>query len=756
MYIPYQERTHTNMEEHKVIIVSNRLPVKVEIRNEELIYHTSEGGLATGLGSIYREGNNVWVGWPGAFIEDEKIQQTITQDFAQQNLHPVMLSEEEITRYYDGFSNDTLWPLFHYFPSYANYAQEDWEAYRKVNQKFADAVCAIAAPHDVIWIQDYQLLLVPQMVRAAMPDVSIGFFQHIPFPSYEVFRLIPWRDQLLKGVLGADLIGFHTYDDVRHFMSAAIRITNTQANANEIVMDERTIIVDAFPMGIDYGKYSESVNHPVTKRNQQKLHQLMQEKKLMISIDRLDYSKGIPQRLQAYELFLRKYPEFKEQVIFLQLVVPSRDQVPQYATLKEEINRLVSDINAQYGTLTWQPIHYFYRSFPLEMLSAIYASADIALVTPLRDGMNLVCKEYIASKADQKGVLILSEMAGASKELYEALIINPTNKEAVAEAIREALLMPEEEQIRRMELLQKTVKTFNIQHWVENFMNKLTEVKLKQEQLSTRIITPQFETIIAAKYRAAAKRLIFLDYDGTLVNFHTDPLKALPDEDLIKLLTDLYSDPANKVVIISGRKKETLENWIGYMPIDIIAEHGAWLRETGSEWFIANDLSKDWKNEFYPLLKQFEARTPGSFIEEKDYSLAWHYRKADKGLGELRAREMVGNLKYAAANLGLQILEGNKVIEIKSANINKGNAAKEWLKKYPGDFAIAIGDDYTDEDTFKAMPETATTIKVGAGISSATYFLKNPDHVRSFLKKLIRTPSGNNAEEEQETVLIKN
>ncbi|RYZ46886.1 MAG: bifunctional alpha,alpha-trehalose-phosphate synthase (UDP-forming)/trehalose-phosphatase, partial [Sphingobacteriales bacterium] len=524
------------MEAQKVIIVSNRLPVKIEIKNSSLIYHNSEGGLATGLGSVYKEGNNVWVGWPGAFVEDKDLQETIRKDFAQQNLVPVHLTAQEIERYYDGFSNDTLWPLFHYFPSYANYAQQDWEAYQQVNQKFADAVKSIAGPGDIIWVQDYQLMLVPQMIRAAMPDVSIGFFQHIPFPSYEVFRLIPWRDQLLKGLLGADLIGFHTYDDVRHFMSAATRITHTLANANEMVLDERTIIVDAFPMGIDYEKYSQSVYDPITIRNGQKLHQLMGDKKLMISIDRLDYSKGIPQRLQAYELFLRKFPEFKERVIFLQLVVPSRDQVAHYAALKEEINRLVSEINAKYGTLNWQPIHYFYRSFPLEMLSAIYASADIALVTPLRDGMNLVSKEYVASKPDKKGVLILSEMAGASKELYEAIIINPTNKEAVAEAIHEALLMPEEEQIRRMELLQQTVKTFNIQHWVDNFMNKLTEVKLKQEQLSTRIITPQFEQVLTNEYKEAAQRLIFLDYDGTLVPFHTDPLKALPDEDLMALL----------------------------------------------------------------------------------------------------------------------------------------------------------------------------------------------------------------------------
>ncbi|PSK91015.1 bifunctional alpha,alpha-trehalose-phosphate synthase (UDP-forming)/trehalose-phosphatase [Taibaiella chishuiensis] len=744
------------MKDRKTIIVSNRLPVRVEIKDEEWNYHQSEGGLATGLGSMFKEGNNVWIGWPGASIPDQRIRQIITRDFRAQHLYPVMLSPEEIEHYYDGFSNDTLWPLFHYFPSYANYDPEDWEYYQAVNQKFADAVLDIAEPGDIIWIQDYQLMLVPEMVRRANPGVTVGFFQHIPFPSYEVFRLLPWRDALLKGLMGADLIGFHTFDDVRHFMSAAMRIANTQSNANEIVLDDRSVVVDAFPMGIDYEKYRDNVLNSKTKRNEHKLHQLMGDKKLMIAIDRLDYSKGIPQRLEAFELFLRDNPQFREQVIFLQLVVPSRDTVKQYATLKEEINRLVSEINAKYGSLSWQPIHYFYRSFPIEMLSALYASADIALVTPVRDGMNLVCKEYIASRLDKTGVLILSEMAGASKELYEALQINPTDKQAVAAAIREALLMPEAEQIRRMEALQQTVERFNIHHWVSNFMEKLNEVKHKQEQLSTRIITPQFEQHIKSQYDSATQRLIFLDYDGTLMPFHDDPLKVAPDEDLINLLKDLYEDEHNKVVVISGRKKETLEQWIGYLPIDIIAEHGAWFRKNGGSWELANDLSKDWKHEFYPLLKQFEMRTPGSFVEEKDYSLAWHYRRVDKAWGEVRAKEMINNLKYAAADLGLQLLEGNKVIEIKSANINKGNAAKEWLKQYPADFIVTIGDDQTDEDTFKAMPEGAFTIKVGAGISSATYYLKNPAEVRSFLRRLIDRDSRRHEDEGITTSLIKN
>lgn len=730
------------MNAQKTIIVSNRLPIKIEIKDDEWVYHNSEGGLATGLGSIYQKGDNVWVGWPGAHIENDSIRYIINKDLTAKKLCPVILDKKEIELYYDGFSNDTLWPLFHYFPSFAKYKKTEWAAYQSVNQKFANAVLKIAQPQDVIWIHDYQLMLVPQMVRKAMPDVSIGFFQHIPFPSYEVFRLLPWRDQLLQGLLGADLIGFHTYDDVRHFISGIGHIANIQVNANEIIWQNRNIVADAFPISIDYKKYNSTVFKSQTERNQQRLHQMIGERKLIISIDRLDYSKGIPERLIAFEEFLKKYPQYKEKVILLQLVVPSRDTVKQYATLKKEINRLVADINARYGTLSWQPIHYFYQSFPLEMLSALYTVADIALVTPMRDGMNLVCKEYIASRVRHDGVLILSEMAGASKELFDALIINPNNTEEVADAIFEALTMSQEEQRRRMVQLQNTVSTFDIHLWVNNFMKKLSEVKEKQRMFDTKMLTEGLKAKIATRYNEAKKRLLFLDYDGTLVPFKTDPLKASPDAALINFLSVLSSDPKNKVVIISGRKKETLEEWLGKMPIDIIAEHGAWTKENGKEWITANLMGSGWKEHFLPLLQQYELNTPGAFIEEKDYSLAWHFRKVDPGLANLRSREMIANLKFSLANFGLQLLEGNKVLEIKNAAINKGHAASQWLERSDADFIMAIGDDLTDEDTFKAMPDNAFSIKVGSGISAAGYFVNSTEEVRCLLK-LLSMESGN-------------
>lgn len=732
-------------ERQKTIIVSNRLPIKIgKGSGKDRSYKNSEGGLATGLGSIYQEGDNVWVGWPGTFVRNAAERSQIQKDFRSRNLFPVFLSQEEIEGYYDGFSNDMLWPLFHYFPSYAHYDLHYWEAYWAVNQKFAQAVLSIAGPDDIIWIHDYQLLLLPAMLRDAMPQATIGFFQHIPFPSYEVFRLIPWREQLLKGMLGADLIGFHTYDDVRHFMSAATRIVPIVALTNEIVLEDRRVTADAFPMGIDYKKYSQQAPTSRKEWSKHQLQRLKGDKKLIVSVDRLDYSKGIPQRLAAIDRFLTKYPVFRERVVFFQLVVPSRDQVKQYAELKEEIDRWVAEINARHGTFSWQPIQYFYRAFSLEMLGSLYAQADAALVTSLRDGMNLVCKEYIASRSRSDGVLILSEMAGASKELYEAISINPTDKEGMADAMHQALGMDAGEQIRRMTAMQQVVMRFNIHHWVETFIDTLHEVKQKLQLLNTRKLTKEIEGHQQTAYRKARSRLLFLDYDGTLVPFQTDPLAAYPDPELLALLERLCSDPANRLVIISGRKKDTLDNWLQGLALDIIAEHGAWLKRQDEDWRPAHGLTNEWKDVFAPLLKKYELRTPGTFIEEKSFSLAWHYRKTEKGLGELRARELVEDLKYRAATMGLQILEGNKVLEVKSMHINKGNAAKEWLKRYPRtEFVCAIGDDQTDEDTFKAMPKRAITIKVGQGISAATYFLKNAFEARRYLAGLAGAGAGN-------------
>ncbi|RZL04803.1 MAG: trehalose-phosphatase, partial [Hymenobacter sp.] len=450
--------------------------------------------------------------------------------------------------------------------------------------------------------------------------------------------------------------------------------------------------------------------------------------------------KGIAQRLRAFDQLLQRYPEWRGQVSLVMLVVPSRDQVAQYAALKEEIDELVGRINSQYRTIGWNPILYFYRSLPLEELAALYNLAEVALVTPMRDGMNLVAKEFIASKLDQRGVLILSERAGAARELSDAILINPTDINQLVEAMHDALVLPEEDQVTRMKAMQALVKRYNVFSWTKLFMNQLAYTKMKQHTLATEMLTVNATNQLLADFEAAAgqQRLLLLDYDGTLVPFHPNPQLARPGEELRLLLRALSELPDTRVVIISGRDRTTLQNWLGDLPIDFIAEHGVWLRTAGEDWQLFQPLRNDWKRELRPVLELYVARTAGSFIEEKDYSLVWHYRRADADLGEVRAREMLSHLSFMTANTDLQVLEGNKVVEIKNAGLNKGTAAARWLERYPPAFALALGDDRTDEDTFRAMPPEAYTVRVGTGARSlARFHLASPTEVRQLLRKLL-------------------
>lgn len=719
----------------KTIIVSNRLPVKITQDEGEYRFSASEGGLATGMGSIFKHGQGKWIGWPGIEITEEKDREMIADKLADDGLIPVFLTQEEINQYYEGFSNGILWPIFHYYVSvYTVYKQSDWEYYLQVNEKFRDLILQYAEPGDVVWVHDYQLLLLPALLRAEMPDISVGFFLHIPFPSHELFRMIPWRYELLEGLMGADLIGFHTFEDVRHFTGTVARILPVTVNANIINTGDRLVVAESFAMGIDYQKYASLPLQKEVKENIASIKETFKGSRIILSIDRLDYSKGIIQRLQAFEEILTKHPEYIEKVVLYMIVVPSRDTVPQYAHLRDEIDKKVGSINALYRKMDWTPIHYYYRPFPIEMLSALYSTADVCLVTPLRDGMNLVSKEYVASRTHDDGVLILSEMAGASKELIDALIVNPNNLAEVCEAIIYALNMPIEEQRERMRQMRQLVAKFNVSHWANIFIDRLKEVKQMQRSMQTRHVSGATEQSIVKRYFKTRRRIIFMDYDGTLVGFKSNILQAKPDEQLLELMDKLSDDPANDLVLISGRQHKNLQDWFGGKNIYLIAEHGAWYKQQNTPWHKIPGLSDSWKQDILPILDTYVDRTPGSFIEEKSFSLVWHYRNAQKGLGELRASELTNNLKFIVADKGLQLLQGDKVLEVKNIEVNKGKAALSLVENKDYDFIIAFGDDHTDEDVFKCLPDSAVTIKVGSNVSAAKFYMRNPTEVRKLLE----------------------
>ncbi len=718
------------------LIISNRLPVKIERKKSKLKFTPSEGGLATGLGSFYKENGSWWIGWPGIIPKNEKEEELIRQELKKLNLIPIFLTEKEIKGYYEGFSNAILWPLCHYRPSYVELKQEFWLSYVEVNKKFAEAALPFIEQNTRVWVHDYQLMLVPNFIRELKETCSIGYFHHIPFPPIELFKMLPWRDELLEGLLGADLIGFHTYENVDNFLDSCSGVLNLQNNINSLKINGRKVLVDVFPMGIDYEKYKNQALDTETKEYSKHIKELYHNQKIILSVDRLDYSKGILQRLTAFEILLNAHPELHGQILLYMLIVPSRDQVNQYKKLRNEIDRKVGNINAVYGKPGWQPIAYFYNSLPFHALSALYVAADVCWVTSLYDGMNLVAKEYIASKQETKGVLVISEFAGASKELSDALVINPYAVQRTSRTLYDAISMEDEEKDERMHASQAIVSKFTVHHWVNLFMQRLEEIKNEQRHELARKVREKVENDIKSGYNASKKRLILLDYDGTLVGFNKNADKAVPTPEVYAVLDKLSKDPRNLVTIISGRKYSNLESWFGSRPYYLIAEHGIWSNYPNHEWHLVPGLSNSWKTEVNQILQRFTDRTPGSSIEEKSHSLAWHYRKVERAFGLRQAQELLQELRHLNQVLDLQLINGDRVIEIKNKLVNKGKAAINLANEIDPDFILCIGDDATDEDMFIALPEHSITIKVGDKQSHAKYYVENNKEVLQLLASL--------------------
>jgi trehalose 6-phosphate synthase/phosphatase len=722
----------------KMILVSNRLPIKIDRVGKDFEFTPSIGGLATALSSFYKDYNSVWVGWPGVNSEDlskddkEKIRTGLDENRCQ----GVFLSGCDVELYYEGFSNKTVWPLFHYFITHTRMDPADWEAYRKVNEEFASEILKVAEKGDTVWIHDYHLFLLPGMLRKRMPELSIGYFLHIPFPSSEVFRTLPWRNEILKGMLGADLIGFHTYDYVLHFLSSVRRLLGYENSLGYIQVGSRTVKISSFPISIDFEYFSVAHKAKDVVKEKKEILGRVDNRKIIMSIDRMDYTKGIPQRIRAYGRFMEKYPQYHEKVTLINVASPSRIGVDTYQDLRVEVEQLVGEVNGKYTKLGWVPIWYIFQNIPQNQLLALYSTADVALITPLRDGMNLIAKEYIASRSDHTGVLILSELAGAAKELGEALHVNPKNIEEVADSIYEALEMPRKKQIKSNRIMRDRIRKYDVDRWASDFISELEKVKDIQVKKSFRKMDGHVIDKMIKAFESAGKRLLMLDYDGTLTGFRKLPGEAVPDEELLSCLNKLINKKDTEVIIVSGRDKKTLNEWFGKMDLNIVAEHGVWIRPKGEDWSMIEHLEKSWKEKIRPVLESYVIKTPGAFIEEKGYSLAWHYRRADQHHAQAQISEMKETLHNMISNLNVGILNGNKVIEIKNIGINKGRAIKNWLDRGEWDFLMAVGDDWTDEDMFEEMPKSGYSIRVGYRTSKARFNVKNVEEVRAILIKI--------------------
>jgi trehalose 6-phosphate synthase/phosphatase len=726
------------MRTYELVIASNRLPVSVVKKDGALEFVASSGGLATAMSSLEQD-DRIWVGWPGVASDDltEDEMREIEHELAERGCYPVFLTARQVELFYEGYSNDTLWPLFHYFQSLTRHNDEYWVAYQHVNKLFADAAAKVSAPGGSIWVHDYHLMMMPQLVRELLPTAAIGFFLHIPFPSFEIYRLLPQRKDLLRGLLGADLIGFHVYDYARHFLSSCLRLLGITSHQGLLEYEGRTVKTDAYPIGIDYAKFRDTLAQPSTKKAISSLNDAHKSMKLILSVDRLDYSKGIPERLEAFRILLHDYPQWRGKVRLMMVAVPSRVEVKTYQQLRDTIEQTVSRINGEYGTVDWAPISYQFQNKPFEEVVALYAASDVALVTPVRDGMNLVAKEYVASKQGRPGVLILSEMTGAIDELPEALSINPSNTKSVAEAMNAALTMAKREQTRRLTVMQRRLKTYTVQAWGADFMNDLQAAGGRRDQQHRKHMSVDSRAGLIDSYKNASTRLIILDYDGTLKDFVSTPraLVAKPSIKLRRMIKRLAEDERNHLAIVSGRPKKALERWFRGIDLTLVAEHGAWTRYDG-KWTNADHDFKSVKKLLKPLLEKYVSRTAGSEVEEKDYSLVWHYRNVAPELAYVRAGEMKRELIDLIDDDNLGVYNGDKVVEIKPVEINKGYAASELEAVYQADFILAAGDDYTDEDMFRELPSDSYTIKVGSGDTKARYQLKNVTEMTRLLEEL--------------------
>jgi trehalose 6-phosphate synthase/phosphatase len=460
--------------------------------------------------------------------------------------------------------------------------------------------------------------------------------------------------------------------------------------------------------------------------------------KVVLSIDRLDYTKGILNRLQGYEEFLERNPQWSGKVVLIMIVVPSRTKVEQYQQMKRQIDELVGRINGKFGSIKWTPILYHYKFIPFSKLIALYDASDVALVTPLRDGMNLIAKEYLAAKTDGKGVLILSEMAGASKEVREAIIINPNDVGEIAIALKQALEMPEEEKVRNSRVMQARLKRHDVIHWADSFIQSLLNLKEEERGLNYKLLAPSTKEQLAKDFNNAEHRLLLLDYDGTLSKLERYPQLAKPTDELLKTMKLISDNPKNEVVLISGRDKITLQSWFGALNVGLVAEHGVWIRKKKEDWRMLKQLNNDWKPKILPLLETYADRLPGSFVEDKEFSLAWHYRMADPEMASMVAKELMDDLVNFTANIGVQILQGRKVIEVRNSGMNKGDAGSNWISENHFDFIMAIGDDWTDEDLFNVLPETAYSIKVGMTQSKARFNLHAQEDVVKLIQELAK------------------
>ncbi len=727
----------------RLLIASNRLPVTLRMEHGAPRAVPSAGGLATALRTPHRERGGIWFGWPGDLgkAPDPRVDAILEEH----HVRAVPVSPAEMDRYYDGYSNGLLWPLLHYqVDTLRLEADRDFSTYRSVNARFADRLAAEYRDGDLVWVHDYQLMLVPGMLRERRPDARIGFFLHVPFPAAEIFRVLPQREELIRGLLGADLIGFHTASYRHNFALSAAHVLGTEAGIDALDFEDRAVQLGVYPIGIDVGSFEAVARDDKTQADADAIQRATGDRQVLLGVDRLDYTKGLRRRLLAIDRLLEREQALRDRIHFIQLAVPSREKVEAYADLRRSVNELVGRINAHHGSPTHAPVQLLYRSIPMSQLVGLYRAADVMLVTPLRDGMNLVAKEYVASRVDDDGVLVLSEFAGAAAELEEALLVNPYDIAQVASTIKRALTMPQRERELRMRALRSKVREGDVSRWADAFLSDLDRAATARSGRPGlgAWATPQEVNIGAVeaaldRVRAADRRLVLLDYDGTLVPFAPVPELASPDQELLELLDQLARTPGTEVHVVTGRSRSSIETWLGSLPIGLHTEHGLATRTPQGAWQTDAGAAAPWLDQAVEILAGVARKTPGALVEVKTCSAAFHFRRTEPSLAAARLREAREALGPIVASSDAELLEGHAVLEVRRRGVHKGLIARNLASAYEAGEIVAVGDDRTDEDMFAALPDSAVTIRVGRGASTARYRVADPATLRQLLRALV-------------------
>ncbi len=725
------------MGQGKLIVASLRLPVTMTRKGDDWRAEPSGGGLVTGLQAVSQGKPFAWIGWPGTSIPESE-RPVVTQRLIQHGAAPIFISKSDAEAFYDEFSNRALWPLFHGLVERSHYSPSSWKAYQRVNALYADEICRQARSEDVVWVHDYQLCLLPEMLRERGLTCPVGFFLHIPFPSSELYRTLPVRETVLRGILGADLVGFHAYEYVGHFRKACLRVLGLESGTESLRIGSRDVRFTVQPIGIDPADVDTLSQTTDAVEELAALQAAHRGKKIVVGVDRLDYTKGIPEKFRAFEELLRSAPKWRQRAVLIQVAAPSRVGVDEYKRLKREVDELVGRINGRYGTSSHTPIIYITRSIPRSRLMGMYKAADVALVTPIRDGMNLVALEYVAARGKLGANLILSEFAGAANLLAGAHLVSPYNISQVARVLGECL--EEEATPRDSEHMLRFVNENTSTYWADSFLAQLHATATDPRPAATRLRVN--EGRVAGILGNARRPLLLLDYDGTLRGYENKPRDAAPTPRIRSVLRQLAEHAV--VYIVSGRDGRTLQDWLGDLRIGLVCEHGFSTRPWGNkEWCDHKVGSRAGLHNVEPLFEEFVRRTPGSLVEKKRSSIAWHYRSADAEYGTFQANELLNQLEDTLKRSRYKVLRGNRVIEVRHETITKGHATTKILQAHSdADALFCAGDDRTDEDMMAAVARSwrsrAVTCWVGVRSVHADYWVESAEGLLAELEQLGR------------------